>query len=404
MAGDELHAPLGQDRPNPRQPKRRLPLAPMAYGTCAAIVAGLGLFIAMKADPRGGEPYAVAKIEKITKPETPRANQTDPRGDVTGTVNGDKRIASAAEIESQSGVKVTRQGSATPGALIIQVPQALGVQLTPAPDRRLIEKTRHGIVPRIGADGARPSDVYARPVVSGGSVKPGAPRIVLIVSGLGLNATVTDQAIGSLPGAVTLAFAPIGHEPDRAAAKAREQGHEILLQVPMEPFDYPQNNPGPHTLLSTAAPAQNHDDLMWAMSRFSGYTGVMNFLGAKVTSNEAVLAPVIKEIASRGLLFIDDGTSNQSQFQTLAPRHNLPPLKVDVVLDNAQRPDQFEAALVKLDTNARTKGLVIGAITAMPGNLDKIARFARALEGRGIALVPLSAAATAFAPSARRAP
>ena len=32
-------------------------------------------------------------------------------------------------------------------------------------------------------------------------------------------------------------------------ARAREAGHEVLLEVPMEPFDYPDNDPGPQTLL-----------------------------------------------------------------------------------------------------------------------------------------------------------
>ena len=36
--------------------------------------------------------------------------------------------------------------------------------------------------------------------------------------------------------------------------KARAGGHEILLQVPMEPVGYPGTNPGPRTLLSDAMP------------------------------------------------------------------------------------------------------------------------------------------------------
>jgi len=45
------------------------------------------------------------------------------------------------------------------------------------------------------------------------------------------------------------------------------------------------------------------------MSRFSGYAGVANFLGGKFTADERALTPVLREIAARGLFYVDDGTS-----------------------------------------------------------------------------------------------
>ena len=56
-------------------------------------------------------------------------------------------------------------------------------------------------------------------------------------------------------------------------ARARGEGHEVLLQVPMEPFDYPDNDPGPQTLLTSLDAGQNIDRLHWLMSRFQGYVG-----------------------------------------------------------------------------------------------------------------------------------
>ena len=43
--------------------------------------------------------------------------------------------------------------------------------------------------------------------------------------------------------------------------EARRGGHEILMQVPFEPFDYPNNNPGPDTLLISQPAAKNVEDL-----------------------------------------------------------------------------------------------------------------------------------------------
>jgi polysaccharide deacetylase 2 family uncharacterized protein YibQ len=61
--------------------------------------------------------------------------------------------------------------------------------------------------------------------------------------------------------------APYGDQLTKLAAHARAKGHELLLQVPMEPFDYPNNDPGPRTLLTSLANEQNVNRLHWLMSR-----------------------------------------------------------------------------------------------------------------------------------------
>jgi uncharacterized protein len=295
-------------------------------------------------------------------------------------------------------VKVVRAGGASaPDAMIIEVPQTRGQGLAPAPDPRLVEKCRYGALPRIGDDGARPADVYARPIEMNLAAKADAPRIVIVVGGLGLSRAMTQDAIASLPADVTFAFAPYGHDLAAGVADARSNGHEVILQVPMEPMDYPQTNPGPHVLLTSASLTDNTEDLHWLMSRFSGYVGIANFLGAKFTADVAHFAPVLQEIGERGLLYLDDGTSPQSVATTLAAQDNVPIAKADLILDQA--PDGIDGALVKLEAIARDKGLAIGMASALPDSLEKIGRFARAAQARGLVLIPLSAAITKGAPN-----
>jgi polysaccharide deacetylase 2 family uncharacterized protein YibQ len=214
----------------------------------------------------------------------------------------------------------------------------------------------------------------------------------LLVGGMGLSPRATEAAIASLPGAVTLGFAPYGADLARETALARLAGHELVLEIPMEPFDFPHDNPGPHTLVADAAKASNSDNLTWMMSRFSGYAGVANFLGGKFTADERALTPVLREIAARGLFYVDDGTSARSLAMTLAPGQQLAAARADIVLDSTARPEAIEAALARLEAIARGNGLAIGVASALPASVEIIGRFARALETRGIALVPLSAA------------
>ena len=69
--------------------------------------------------------------------------------------------------------------------------------------------------------------------------------------------------------------------------KARQAGHEVLLQIPLEPLDYPSKDPGPHTLLTTLPPDENFKRLQWLMSRFTGYVGITNHMGAKFEPTQA---------------------------------------------------------------------------------------------------------------------
>ncbi len=396
-APDALDAPLGL---TPAAPARRGPGRGALFAGLAALAAGgLGLALTL-VEPKapGGRPQAVAKIETAPAP-TPAAQVAAATAAAAPPAGGSTQIArsGAAGVEEASGVRVHRPGGAgPPGALIIHVPDAAPalLRLQAAPDRRLVEKGPHGPLPRIGADGARPAEVYARPVLTGGALKPGAPRIALYVGGLGLAAGPTQAAL-RLPEAVSLAFAPYGANLAKDVATAREQGHEALLQAPMEPLDYPANDPGPNTLIAADPAAKNLDRLHWHMSRFQGYVGVVAFLGGRFLSDEAALAPVLGDIARRGLFYVEDQGAARSQAARLAAGLKLPLLRADVTLDRGDRPEAIDAGLAELEKIARQKGLAVGAASALPNTLARLQRWTAGLEARGVALVPLSAAAQA---------
>ena len=181
----------------------------------------------------------------------------------------------------------------------------------PPLNQNLVEMTPRGPIPKIAADGTRPSEAFARPVkpLPG---KPDAPRVALIISGLGVSASGTAEAVTKMPEAVTLAFMPYGPDVERLVARARGEGHEILLQVPLEPFGYPENDSGPQTLLTSLTPEQNLERLHWLMSRFQGYVGIVGAMGARFTASEQSFAPIMREIAKRGLIFVDDGANARS--------------------------------------------------------------------------------------------
>ena len=241
-------------------------------------------------------------------------------------------------------------------------------------------------------DGARAVTAYAVSVATTGA-KAGFPRVALVISGLGISASSTAEAFGKLPGSVTFAFAPYGTDLDRLAARARGEGHEVLLQLPMEPFDYPDNDPGPQTLLTSLAPEQNIDRMHWLMSRFQGYVGVANYMGARFTATEAALAPILRETGKRGLLYVDDGSSPRSLAGQIAGANNLPFAKANVVLDAVPTPVEIDRALVRLESAARENGFAVGVASALPISIDRLSQWAKSADTRGFLLVPISAIA-----------
>ncbi len=390
---DELNAPLGSGPRRPRKDsgERYQPFALLLLGIGAAAAATLFL---RAPDSGESQPSVIAKIEPAIAPPPPPA-PLQPSTEAQESAGDATR-----DIEMATGVKVTRRGESGT-ARIIHIDPPGSAHLAPAPDKRVTEKGRYGLLPRIGPGGERPMDVYARPLVPRPALKPDAPRLALVIGGLGLDARTTQDAINVLPEDVTLAFAPYGAELDRLAAQARARGHETLLQAPMEPFDYPANNPGPHTLLVGAADG-GVDDLHWLMSRFAGYAGVMNHLGGRFTADEAATHGALSEIAGRGLFYLDDGLSPQSQVETVAKKLAAPYAKVDLTVDQ-DKPAALEAGLAQLEAIARDRGVAIGFANATPESVARLARFTHDLERRGVALLPVSAAlASRGAPAAKR--
>jgi hypothetical protein len=414
---DEVNEPLGIIPARPSPWAKIGPALSRGGIGIGAVALGMGAYALWhRAQTNDGEPFAVARIEPapappLSPPQPPPSAPSPPRpppavaSPAATQVSAVASVSSGAQLEASSGVKVIRGGggSAT-NALIIEVPQAHGVRQTSAPDKRLVERSNFGLLPRVGADGARPADVYARPVVERAELK-GAPRVAVMVGGLGIDEAGTIAAIDKLPPAVSLAFAPYGARLDRDPARAREAGHEILLQAPMEPFGSAAAGPGPHTLTTAASEAENLESLHWLMSRFTGYIGITNYLGGKLSADAHAFSPVLAEMAARGLDYLDDGSSPRSLAREIAAKLSLPAAAADVVVDAAPTADAIEGALARLEAQARRQGSAVGVATALPITVEHIARWAATLESRGISLVPISAAiARAPPPSARGNP
>jgi polysaccharide deacetylase 2 family uncharacterized protein YibQ len=392
VAPDDLNAPLGQDKRKglPKLPAAAPQILAGALGLFGIVVVAWALFVN---DPLGGEPTAVVATGSPAKPQARPAGDDQqnsrhdgPPSDKATSTN--VVIPAAAPPPGSKTITIIDGSSGKHQDVVIPGKSSGGAPKAPV-DQRLLETTRHGAIPRIAPDGARPFTLFAHPRKLPAD-KTDAPRIAIIVGGLGISATGTADALAKLPAPVTLGLAPYGADLDRLAERARAENHEVLLQTPMEPFDYPDNDPGPQTLLTSLTPDQNIDRLHWQMSRFQGYVGVVSYMGARFTASEQSLAPVLRETAKRGLIFVDDGASQRSVASQFAISHNFPFAKADVVIDAVPTPVEVDRALARLEIMARDHGTAVGLANALPGTITRIAEWAKKVEARGFVLVPIT--------------
>jgi len=396
VTADDLSAPLGQE--TTQRKRRRLPF------TGIQIMASLlGLFLAafvgfaiFNHDPLGGEPVArvalappASDAPAAKASAAPTTTDAKPASPITKTpaappAAGQRTITI---IDGSSGARqdVVVGGDASADKASGDTTSALMAGINP----RLLEKTRYGMIPAV-ADGLKPFSAYAAGSDADRAKAATVPTVAIVVGGLGVGASKTTEAIMNLPGAVTLAFTPYGVEPGKLVERARAQHHEVLLQIPMEPFDYPDNDPGPQTLLTTLSAEQNIDRLFWQLSRFQGYVGVTNFMGARFVASDAAMQPILREAAKRGLGYFDDGTAPRSVAASQA--QTLPFAKADLSIDGLPTPAEIDKALANLESLAKSRGNAIGIASGLPVSIERIAKWAKTLDSRGIMLVPLTTA------------
>jgi polysaccharide deacetylase 2 family uncharacterized protein YibQ len=266
-----------------------------------------------------------------------------------------------------------RPGRETPGPIADPDPALL----EPAPDG--------GTLPRIATDGRMPMQVYA----AGFDRTTRRPRIGLVVAGIGMDSAASLSAIRLMPSGVTLAVSPYAADPRRLLEAARLAEHEYLLSLPMEPESFPLNDPGRHALMTSLTPDENHARLLWLLSRFAGYVGVTGaeglLRGERFAAVTEQMAPVLAEVAERGLLYLDarPGTAALPRVWSA---------DVDLVLDEPET--GVDAKLAELERMARDKGHAIGLLSVpRPLIVQRVAAWAGELRDRGFAIAPVSSLA-----------
>ena len=356
---------------------------PVAVGAAGVFLLAAGvLFVAVMGDPRAGAPSARVALQR------PAAVETAPTGADAFAMSGldlyqdlgDPALLDPNGAAGGEALITLPDGASVAGGSAIAAPvRAPSNPLPKAPIAGLFSAGPNGPLPRIAPDGRVPAQAYARPFRSNGK-----PMVSLVVGGLGLNAVTTRAAIERLPAEVTLSFVPYAEGLQAWIDMARAQGHEVMIELPMEPTGYPDNDPGPYTLLSSGGADDVEAKLDWLLGRATGYFGVTNYLGDRFATSDEGMGAMLAVLRQRGLAFLDDGSMRRKPGAFARA-------SADRIIDEQQSPAAIMGQLNALEAAAKTRGAAMGTGFSYPVTVEAAARWTAGLEARGLQLAPASA-------------
>jgi polysaccharide deacetylase 2 family uncharacterized protein YibQ len=302
------------------------------------------------------------------------------------------KISALRRTAKSDGAQSSREAGASAPSRKSRIPRSVSTQtavLHPHPDPKLIEKTDTGPLPIIGEDGRQPWRVYSRPL----NVLEKRPRVAIIVTGLGVSFDATQSALEQLPGGVTFAFAPFTEKLKEWIDAARGAGHEVLLDLPMEPKGFPRNDAGPFGLLTSLQPDQNQRRLEWVLSRITGYIGVTNYRGGRFSGNKTAMQPVLAVLKRRGLMFIDSMENAISTGPAIAAALKLPTARASRIIDRVASRAAIAKQLAEIARIAKVQGVAVIMARPYPVTIRALKRWISKLDDMGLVLAPVSAVA-----------
>jgi hypothetical protein len=219
-------------------------------------------------------------------------------------------------------------------------------------------------------------------------LRPGKAAVAIVIDDIGVDRARAMQAI-RLPAPLTLSFLPYGRDAPALAILARQRGHEILLHMPMQPVG--GENPGPHALTVDLAAVEIRARVGAALDRFGDAVGLNNHMGSRFTVERRLLVPVVEELQSRGLVFVDSRTAPSSQGIHAAEEVGLPAAMRDVFLDNDLAPEAIAKQFEELERIARRRGHAVAIGHPHDATIAALYGWLPRADERGIQVVPVSA-------------
>jgi len=250
------------------------------------------------------------------------------------------------------------------------------------PDLELLIRVEGSLTHRLALfQGRRQASQKAEPTT--------VPKVAIVIDDLGYDGKLARKFL-KIEGPLSFSVLPHGTFSKSIARRIYDAGQELLLHLPMEPTGYPEVNPGVGALMVEMTDVEIVQTLKENLDAFPYVKGVNNHMGSKFCQDERKLRPVMLELNTRGLFFLDSRTTSKTKAYTVAQELDVPSAERNVFLDNIQNPRSIRAQLSRLIELARLRGGAIGIAHPHEVTLEVLRQEIPKLSKKGVELVPVS--------------
>jgi uncharacterized protein len=173
---------------------------------------------------------------------------------------------------------------------------------------------------------------------------------------------------------------------------AEASGHETMIHMPMEPFNYPKNNPGSDAIYVHMSENEIRRKMQFYFDQLPLCAGANNHMGSLVTADKDIMRIVLSELKNRGLYFIDSRTSQSSVAYTLAQEMMISSLENNLFLDTPDTSDKTLKSKIEQLRSMQKKHEKVLVITHCTNRnqFEYLKKFLLEIEKLEFELVPVS--------------
>jgi polysaccharide deacetylase 2 family uncharacterized protein YibQ len=207
-------------------------------------------------------------------------------------------------------------------------------------------------------------------------------KIAIVVQGLGLSEAATNAAIAILPPAVTLSFSPYAHDLRQWLQQAKEHGHEVLVEVPMESNSFPADDPGPLGLMTDLPPKEIADRFATILKTCPGAIGIDDISGSKFREAPA-MGDVFAKLKQLNLIYVQGEPGAHGT-------PSVPNAVADIIVDERPFRAAIDARLDYAERLAKYQGSTVAVMTPKPVSFERLALWLTQIDKKNITLAPIS--------------
>lgn len=220
--------------------------------------------------------------------------------------------------------------------------------------------------------------------------KKRGPRVAIVIDDLGSSRKRT-RALIDLDASLTLSFFPLSRNSRALAQEASEKGKEVMLHMPMEPYGFPEKNPGKGALLMNMNERELHQRIEENLEALPFVRGVNNHMGSRFMEDDQRVSILMEELRKRELYFLDSRTTAKTLGYRTAKKLGIKTGQRNLFLDNNSNDEtEIRRNIQELAKVAKAEGKAIAIGHPHLSTIKSLREMIPRLRESGIEIVPLS--------------